>query len=71
MYLQGVWFDGFIDHKALIYMVRAQSATNNGRLMQSIAHGYPDPKETRHLNKMKEKVECKDTMATLAGTETE
>ena len=34
VYLQGVRFDVFTDHKALIYMVRAQTATNNGRLMR-------------------------------------
>ena len=34
VYLQGVQFDVFTDHAALIYMVRAQTASNNGRLMR-------------------------------------
>ena len=117
-YLQGVRFDAFTDHCALIYMVRAQTASNNGRSMRylmDIQHHEFIKKdavsrlprylsaddleldmgpvleeyllvakdlevkrrrrilrsETRRLNKMKEKAECKDTMATLARTETE
>jgi hypothetical protein len=34
VYLQGVQFDVFTDHAALIYMVKAQTASNNGRLMR-------------------------------------
>jgi hypothetical protein len=34
VYLQGVRFDVYTDHTALIYMVKAQPATNNGRLMR-------------------------------------
>jgi hypothetical protein len=34
VYLQGVRFDVYTDHAALIYMVKAQTATNNGRLMR-------------------------------------
>jgi hypothetical protein len=34
VYLQGVRFDAYTDHAALVYMVKAQTATNNGRLMR-------------------------------------
>jgi hypothetical protein len=34
VYLQGVWFDVYTDYAALMYMVKAQTATNNGRLMR-------------------------------------
>jgi hypothetical protein len=34
VYLQGVWFDVYTDHAALVYMVKAQTATSNGRLMR-------------------------------------
>ena len=34
VYLQGVQFDVFTDHCALIYMVKAQEMSNNGRLMR-------------------------------------
>jgi hypothetical protein len=34
VYLQGVQFDVYTDHAALIYMVKAQTASNNGRLMR-------------------------------------
>ena len=34
VYLQGVQFDVFTDYAALIYMVKAQTASNHGRLMR-------------------------------------
>ena len=34
VYLQGVPFNVFTDHAALFYMVMAQTASSNGRLMR-------------------------------------